>query len=66
MDRIPPPSALPDWADPNLDFSAYTPAGTIGDARAGRAELGEALWRASIDWLVDHVLTVASTEQPDE
>jgi creatinine amidohydrolase len=35
IDRIPAPSESPDWADPNLDFSAYTPAGTIGDPRAG-------------------------------
>jgi creatinine amidohydrolase/Fe(II)-dependent formamide hydrolase-like protein len=64
LDRVPAPSASPDWADPALDFTAYTSAGTIGDARAASAERGEALWRASVEWMVDHVLALCSWERP--
>lgn len=57
-DRIPPPSAAPDWTDPNLDFRDYTEAGTIGDVSAASAALGALLWAASVDWLANHVAGV--------
>lgn len=60
MDRLPAPSASPDWTDPALDFAVYTDEGTIGDARAASAERGRQLWGASLDWLVDRLLTVAA------
>lgn len=70
VDRVPSPSSTPNWADPALDFAAYTSAGTIGDARAASAERGEALWRASVEWTVNHVLALApgnaSTVGPGE
>jgi creatinine amidohydrolase len=55
LDRIPPPSIAPNWSDQNLNFANYTRAGTIGDASAASAELGEVLWSASVDRLVEHI-----------
>ena len=56
----PGPSASANWTDPALDFAVYTDEGTIGDARAASAERGRQLWGASVNWLVDRLLTVAA------
>jgi creatinine amidohydrolase len=47
-DLIPGPSELPDWADPDLDFTECSSTGVVGDARAATAQLGAALWEACV------------------
>lgn len=54
LDLIPcEPSAIPDWDDPELDFTRYSTTGVIGDATHASVELGEALWDASVKALVE-------------
>ncbi|MEZ4866369.1 MAG: creatininase family protein [Caldilineaceae bacterium] len=37
-----------DWADPKLDFAAYSSSGVIGDPTHASAALGEKLWQGAI------------------
>ena len=37
-----------DWSDPNLDFSAYSSTGVIGDPTHASAQLGAKLWAAIV------------------
>lgn len=48
--RVPQDASLePDWSDPSIDFSRYSSTGVIGSAAAASRQLGEQLWRASVD-----------------
>ena len=38
-----------DWADPNLDFSAYSSTGVIGDPTHASVELGKRLWSGVVE-----------------
>lgn len=58
-DRLPRVSDAPDWSDPNLDFARYSVDGTIGDASAASAQMGERLWSACGEWLADRILSLA-------
>ncbi|MGZ6544697.1 MAG: creatininase family protein [Actinomycetota bacterium] len=51
VDDIPEASATPDWDDPDLDFSAYSTSGVIGDPTHASADLGERLWGSCVDEL---------------
>lgn len=46
-------SAEPDWSDPALDFSRYSSTGVVGTAVHASPELGERLWEASVQAVVD-------------
>ena len=59
LDRIPPPSRIPDWQDPDLDFGAYSDSGVIGDPGHASAELGERLWKAAVTWVSRYLAAVA-------
>ena len=39
---------MPDWDDPNLDFSKHSKSGTIGDLSVASAELGKQLWKSLV------------------
>jgi len=60
LDRIPGPSRQPDWADPDLDFGAYSDSGVIGDARHASREIGEQLWQGSVAWLAKFIADAAT------
>jgi creatinine amidohydrolase len=64
-DRIPGPSRQPDWSDRDLDFGAYSGSGVIGDARYASREVGERLWRRSVDWLATFIADAAATGQSE-
>jgi|SRR5579875_419853 len=59
LDRIPSPSRVLDWQDPDLDFGAYSDSGVIGDPRHASPELGERLWEASLAWVSRYLAAVA-------
>jgi creatinine amidohydrolase len=64
-DRIPAGvSDEPNWSDPALDFRAYSSTGVIGSAAHAGAELGERLWRASVDAVADTLRLIAT--DPDQ
>jgi creatinine amidohydrolase len=49
-ERIPEPqTASINWDDPHLDFTQYSPTGVIGDPTRASAELGEKLWKATVE-----------------
>jgi creatinine amidohydrolase len=60
LDRIPGPFRQPDWADPDLDFGAYSDSGVIGDARHASREIGEQLWQGSVAWLAKFIADAAT------
>ncbi|HEY8216361.1 MAG TPA: creatininase family protein, partial [Acidimicrobiia bacterium] len=59
VDLIPGPSAQPDWADPDLDFTEHSSTGVIGDARAASTELGAALWEECVTVVAEVIRDVA-------
>jgi len=48
-EEVPEASAMPDWDEPDLDFSKYSTSGVIGDPTHASADLGKALWDACVD-----------------
>jgi creatinine amidohydrolase len=64
VDRIPEPSAAPDWSSPHLDFTEYSSSGVIGDARSASGDLGARLWEACVDALA--ALISATATAPDD
>jgi creatinine amidohydrolase len=60
-DRIPErASDEPDWSDPALDFSTYSSTGVVGSAAHASPELGERLWRACVDAVIDVLRQIAT------
>ena len=45
---INPDYIMPDWSDPNLDFSKHTNTGSIGDLSVSSAELGKRIWESLV------------------
>jgi creatinine amidohydrolase len=58
VDRVPGPSAQPDWSEEHLDFARYSGSGVIGDPRHGSAALGEKIWDRSVEWVGDYLREV--------
>lgn len=55
-----PGSRVPDWDDPDLDFTRYSSTGVIGDPTQADAALGEALWNACVDWSAEALVELAA------
>ena len=60
VDRIPGPSAEPDWDDQDLDFSTVSTSGVIGDPRHASADLGRRLWEAAVESVAREIQDLAA------
>ncbi len=50
VNQIPEPeNKSVDWNDPDLDFARYSSSGVIGDPTHATTELGEGLWRTTVE-----------------
>ncbi|WP_410769474.1 creatininase family protein [Fontibacillus sp. BL9] len=47
-----PMNSEPDWGDPELDFTKYSSTGVIGDPTRSSKELGEKLWKETINRVI--------------
>jgi creatinine amidohydrolase len=60
-DRIPcPTGVIPDFDDPEADWSLVVPTGVVGDPTRATAELGERLWARTVEQVVETVTRVAA------
>ena len=55
-----PNSREPDWDDPELDFAAYSETGVIGDPTHASKELGEKLWKGSVEAIAAELKEIAA------
>lgn len=54
-----PSSSEPDWDDPELDFAAYSATGVIGDPTHASKELGEKLWKGSVEAIAANLVEIS-------